>query len=34
MENTMNSQEILDSVEYSEEEQTDLNLTKILGNLK
>jgi len=30
----MNSQEILDSVEYSEEEQTDLNLTKILGNLK
>ena len=30
----MNSQEFLDSVEYSEEEQTDLNLTKILRDVK
>ena len=30
----MNSQEFLDSVEYSEEEQTDLNLTKILRDFK
>ena len=34
MEKTMNSQEFLDSVEYSEEEQTDLNLTKILRDFK
>lgn len=33
MEETMNSQEILDNVEYSEEEQADLNVTKILRRL-
>jgi len=34
MEKTMNSQEFLDSIKYSEEEQTDLNLTKILRDFK
>lgn len=34
MEKEKTAQEILDETEYTEQEQTDLNITKILRNLK